>query len=49
MVSVAQAYEMDRKEERAKKVELDGHGEATRIHELYLHELAYVGSTMVVP
>ena len=49
MVKVAQAYEVVRKKRRAKEVEPDGHGEATRGHELYLHELASVSSTMVVP
>ena len=55
MVNVAQAYEMVRKNKRAKEnkgvkeVELDGHGEATHGHELNLHELAFVSSTMVVP
>jgi hypothetical protein len=52
---VAQAYEVVRKNKRtkenkgAKEVEPDGHGEATRGHELYLHELASVNSMMVVP
>ena len=52
---MAQTYEVVRinkrtkENERAKEVEPDGHGEAIRGHELHLHELASVGSTMVVP
>ena len=34
---------------RAKEVEPDGLGEATCSHELYLHELASIGSAKVVP
>jgi hypothetical protein len=55
MVQAALAYEVVRtnkrakENERAKEVEPDGHGEATHGHELHLHELASVGSTMVVP
>ena len=52
MVNVAQAYEMVRKnkeQRRAKEVEPNGHGEVTHGHELNLHELAFVSSTMVVP
>jgi hypothetical protein len=55
MVYVAQAYKVVRinkrakENERAKEVEPDGHGEVIRDHELHLHELASVGSTMVVP
>jgi hypothetical protein len=36
-------------QKRAKEVEPDGHGEATRDHELYLNELASMNSMMVVP
>ena len=52
---MAQAYEVVRKNKRtkenkrAKEVEPDGHGEATRDHELFLHELTSVNSMMVVP
>ena len=52
---MAQEYEVVRKNKRekenkrSKEVEPNGHGEATRGHELYLHELASVSSTMVVP
>jgi hypothetical protein len=49
MVNVAQAYEMVRKNKRAKDVETDGHGEVTHGHELYLNKLAFVNPTMVVP
>ena len=49
MVKVVQAYEVVRISNRAKEVKLDGHGEATRSHELHLNELASVGSTKVVP
>ena len=38
----------EQKSKIAKEVELDGHGETTCGHELYLHELASVGSTMVI-
>ena len=54
-VNVAQAYEMVRKNKRAKEnkgakeVEPDGHGEATRGHELHLNELAFISPTMIVP
>jgi hypothetical protein len=54
MVNVAQAYEMVMKNKRAKEnkrakdVEPDGHGEATRSHELYLNKLAFVNPTMVI-
>ena len=34
---------------RAKVVELDGHGEATRGLELYPHKLAFVNPMMVIP
>ena len=52
---MAQAYEVVRKNKRTKEnkraeeVEPNGHGEATRGHELYLNELASVNSMMVVP
>jgi len=52
---MAQAYEVVRKNKRtkenkrAKEVEPDGYGEATRGHELYLNKLCYVNSMMVVP
>jgi len=55
MVNVAQAYGVVRmnkrtkENKRAKEEELDGHGEATRSHELYLNKLAFVNPTMVVP
>ena len=39
----------EQKGKGAKVVEPDGQGEATRGQELYLHELAFVSSTMVVP
>jgi hypothetical protein len=43
MVEAAQSYELiwrRAKRDNAKEVEPNGHGEATRGHELYLHELA---------
>ena len=55
MVNVAQAYKVVRSNKRTrankgeKEVEPEGHGEATRSHELYLNELASVNSMMVVP
>ena len=49
MVKVVQAYEVVRINKRAKEVKPDGHGEATRGHELYLHELASISSMMIVP
>ena len=49
MVKVVQAYEVVRINKRAKEVKPDGHGEATRGHELYPNELAFVSPTMVVP
>ena len=36
MVNVVQAYEVVKINERAKEVKPDGHGEATRGHELHL-------------
>ena len=42
MVNVVQAYKVVRINKRAKEVEPNGHGEATRVHKLYLHELASV-------
>ena len=42
MVNVVQAYEVVRINKRAKKVEPNGHGEATHVHKLYQHELASV-------
>jgi hypothetical protein len=39
---------LGQKRER-REVEPNGHGEATRGHELDLHELASVSSTMVIP
>ena len=49
MVKVVQAYEVVRINKRAKEVKPDGHGEATRGHELYLNELTFVCSTIIVP
>jgi hypothetical protein len=55
MVQVAQAYKVVRKKritkknKRAKEVKPNGHGEAARGHELYLHELASISSMMVIP
>ena len=49
MAKVVQTYEVVRINKRAKEVKLDGHGEATRSHELHLNELASVGSMKVVP
>jgi hypothetical protein len=49
MVKVAQAYESVRTRMREKEVEPDGHGEATRGHELNLHELASLSSTANAP
>ena len=55
MVNVAQGYGVARmnkrtkENKRAKEVEPHGHGEATRGHELYLHKLASINPTMVVP
>ena len=49
MINVVQAYEVVRISKRAKEVKPDGHGEATRGHELHLDELASVGSMKVVP
>jgi hypothetical protein len=49
MVYVVRAYKVARINTSEKEVEPDGHGEAIRGHELYLHELASVSSTMVVP
>ena len=52
---MAQAYEVVRKNKRtrenkrAKEVEPDGHYEASCGHELYLKELAFMNSMMVVP
>jgi hypothetical protein len=40
MVKVVQAYEVVRINKRAKEVTPDGHGEATRDHELHPHESA---------
>ena len=40
MVKVVQAYEVVRINKRAKEVKPDGHGEATRDHELHPHESA---------
>ena len=49
MVKVVQAYEVVRINKRAKEVKPDGHGEATRGHELYLNELASISPMMVIP
>ena len=49
MVNVVQAYEVVRISKRAKEVKPNGHGEATRGHELHLNELASIGFTKVVP
>ena len=49
MVNVVQSYEVVRINKRAKEVKPDGHGEATCGHELHLNELAFDGSTKVVP
>jgi hypothetical protein len=49
MVNMVQAYEVVRINKRAKEVKPDGHGEATRDHELHPNELASDGSTKVVP
>ena len=49
MVNVVQAYEVVRINKRAKEVKPDGHGEATRGHELHLNEFASISPTMVVP
>ena len=49
MVNVVQAYEVVRINKRAKEVKPDGHGEATSSHESYLHELASISYTMIVP
>ena len=49
MVNVVLAYKVVRISKQAKEVKLDGHGEATRSHELHLNELAFDGSTKVVP
>ena len=49
MINVVQAYEVVRISKRAKEVKPDGHGEATRGHELHLNELASISSTMVIP
>ena len=49
MVNVVLAYKVVRISKRAKEVKPNGHGEATRGHELHLNELAFVGSTKVVP
>ena len=52
---MAQAYEVDRMNKRAKEnegakeVEPDGHGKATHGHELYLNKLASINPMMVVP
>jgi hypothetical protein len=52
---VAQAYERVRmtkrakKSKRAKEVEPNDHSEATHIHELYPHKLAFGSSMMVAP
>ena len=54
MVNVAQVYKVVRSNQRtrenkgAKEVEPDGHGEATCGHELYLNELVFMNSMMVV-
>jgi hypothetical protein len=40
MVKVVQAYEVARINKLTKEVKPDGHGEATRGHELHLNELA---------
>ena len=42
MVKVVQSYKVARKKIREKEVEPNGHGEASRDHELHLHELAPV-------
>ena len=49
MVKVVQAYEVVRINKRAKEVKPDGHGEATRGHEVHLNELASNSSMKVVP
>ena len=49
MVNVVQAYKVVRINKRAKEVKPDGHNEATHGHELHLNELAFDGSTKVVP
>ena len=46
---MAQAYEVDREKERAKEVELEGHGEATRGHELHLNKLPSVFTRLLSP
>ena len=52
---MAQAYKVvrknkrDKENKRSKEVEPNGHGEATRGHELHLHKLASVNPTMVIP
>ena len=49
MVKVVQEYGVVRISKQAKEVKADGHGEATRGHELHLNELASDDSTKVVP
>jgi hypothetical protein len=49
MVKVVQAYEVVRINKRAKEVKADGHGEASHGHEFHLNELAFDGSTKVIP
>ena len=46
---MVQAYKVVRINKRAKVKKADGHGEATHGHELHLNELAFDGSTKVVP
>jgi hypothetical protein len=49
MVKVAQAYEVVGISKRAKRGKPDGHGEATRGHELHPNGLAFNGSMKVIP
>ena len=49
MVKVVQANMVVRVNSQAKEVMPDGHVEATRSHELYLNELAFICSTIIVP
>ena len=49
MVNVVQAYKVVRTNKRAKEVKPNGHGKATRGHELHLNELASDSSIKVIP
>jgi hypothetical protein len=49
MVEVVQAYELVRIKQSNKRGKLDDHGEATRSHELNLHELASGGMQRLCP